>query len=205
MPAAPEAPRARPPRGMDEALIDLIPVQGEWDVAGYLWLSELRPRLVEFVDGHIEVPPMPGDHHQTILGRLWESLTAHARTTGGKALMAPMPMRTIQERFREPDLMFLRRSDDPRRGKHFWTGADLVVEIVSPTGRNRDIVDKRAEYAATGIPEYWIIDPDDETVTVLALNGDVYVVRTVFRPGDMAEAATLPGFTVDVSALLAED
>lgn len=193
------------PQLLDEALLELIPAQGEWDVAGYLWLSERRPRLVEFVDGFIEVPPMPGDHHQTIVGQLWTLLVAYGKPTGGKALFAPAPLRTITERLREPDLMFLRRSDDPRRGERFWTGADLVAEVVSPDDPNRDVVVKRAEYAASGIPECWIIDPDHETVTVLALDGERYAEHGIYRPGDVAVAATLPGFTVDLASLLAED
>lgn len=190
---------------LDEALLDLIPMQGEWDATGYLWLSDLRPRLVEYVDGFIELPPMPSERHQTILARLLRQLDDLATVCGGKALCAAIPMYTIAERYREPDLLFLLRADDPRRGKNFWTGADFVAEIVSPDDPGRDLVVKRAEYAAAGIPEYWIIDPERETVTVLALDGAHYTERGVYRPGDMAVAATLPGFTVDVSALLAED
>ena len=190
---------------LDEALLELIPMQGHWNVAGYLWLSELRPRLVEYVDGFIEIPPMPSDHHQTVLLRLWRLLDDHAATCGGKALCSAIPMRTVDERYREPDILFLRRADDPRRGKRYWTGADFVAEIVSPAEPNRDIVVKRAEYAAAGIPEYWIVDPRYETVTVLALAGDQYAERGVYRPGDVAPAVTLSGFAVDVTALLAED
>ncbi|MEO8083611.1 MAG: Uma2 family endonuclease [Ardenticatenales bacterium] len=190
---------------LDEALLDRIPMQGQWDATGYLWLSDLRPRLVEYVDGFIELPPMPSERHQTILGRLLRHLDDLAAACGGKALCAAMPMYTIAERYREPDLLFLRHADDPRRGKRCWTGADFVAEIISPDDPSRDLVVKRAEYAAAGVPEYWIIDPDHETVTVLALDGEHYTERGVYRPGDAAVAATLPGFTVDVAALLAED
>ena len=60
---------------------------------------------------------------------------------------------------------------DPRRGNDFWTGADLVVEVVSPDDPSRDTQDKRLDYAEAGIPEYWIVNPLDETVTVLVLWG----------------------------------
>lgn len=196
---------AHAPPLLDAALLELLPAQGEWDVTDYLWLSERRPRLVEFVDGYIEIPPMPSEHHQTILARLLRRLDDLAAACGGKALCAAFPMHTIDERYREPDLLFLLRADDPRRGKSYWTGADFVAEIVSPDDPNRDVIVKRAEYAAAGVGEYWIIDPDHQTVTVLALEGDRYAERGVYRPGDVAPAATLPGFTVDVAALLAED
>jgi Uma2 family endonuclease len=47
----------------------------------------------------------------------------------------------------------------------------LVVEVVSPgrIGRERDYISKRAQYAARGIPEYWIVDPQEQMIAVLQL------------------------------------
>ena len=56
-------------------------------------------------------------------------------------------------------------------------------------------------YAEAGIPEYWIVDPRVETVTVLRLAGGTYVEHGVFTRGDTATSALLGGFTVDVTAL----
>jgi len=50
----------------------------------------------------------------------------------------------------------------------------LVVEVVSPNQAKRDYEDKRSEYCARGIPEYWIIDPILQKVTVLYLKDDSY-------------------------------
>ena len=72
-------------------------------------------------------------------------------------------------KFREPDLAALRDRSDPRNQDRFWLGADMVVEVVSPDDPNRDLVEKRADYAEAGIPEYWIVDPRFESVTVLTL------------------------------------
>ena len=56
-------------------------------------------------------------------------------------------------------------------GEQFSLGADLVIEVVSDQGRPRDLEIKRQEYAQAGIPEYWIVDPQLEQITVLALEG----------------------------------
>ena len=62
---------------------------------------------------------------------------------------------------------------------------------------------KPREYAQAGIPEYWIVDPQTESITVLALDsGSVYVETAVCRSGEAAESALLDGFRVDVAAVL---
>jgi Uma2 family endonuclease len=65
----------------------------------------------------------------------------------------------------------------------------LVVEVASNTqeskqSRDRDYVEKRSEYAARRIPEYWIVDPNQNTVTVLALDGAEYREIGCFRESD---------------------
>ncbi len=103
--------------------------------------------------------------------------------------------------FREPDLVLVRDAHDTRRRNRFCRGTDLAVEIVSPDNPKRDLVDKRRDYAEAGIPEYWIVDPRNETVTVLALQGAAYVEHGVLARGARADSILLDGLTVDVGAV----
>lgn len=61
----------------------------------------------------------------------------------------------------------LRDANDPRYQDAFWLGADLVVEIVSSDRPERDTEEKPRDYAEAGIPDYWIINPLTDTITVL--------------------------------------
>ncbi len=56
------------------------------------------------------------------------------------------------------------------------------------------------EYLALGITEYWIVDPLEQRITVLALDGQAYRVHGIFAPGERATSVLLPGFEVDVEA-----
>ena len=126
----------------------------------------------------------------------------------GRALFAPLPVRLGSRRFRDPDVIYLR----PERLKKLHgqpDGADLVVEIVSEgkENRDRDLVTKRAEYAAAGIEEYWIVDPEFRSITVLTLvaaDPPQYREHGVFAAGTTATSALLVGFAVDVSDLFAQ-
>src|SRR5215813_1430155 len=186
---------------LDNLVLDLLPQQGQWSEEAYLWLTDHTNRFVEFTDGYIEVLPMPTDEHQTILASLYQVFFAFIQVIGGKVLFAPLRIRIRERKFREPDILLVRDASDPRRQNRFWLGADLVVEIVSPDKPERDLIEKRHDYAEAQILEYWIVDPRDETITVLRLESGTYVEHGVFRRGTLATSVLLEGLTVDVTAV----
>ena len=186
---------------LDALLCDSMPPQGCWGDEHYLWLTDRTRRLVEFTDGPVELLPMPTVEHQAILSFLNDLFNAYLKPRGGFVLFAGLRVRIRESKFREPDLAALRSRSDPRNEPRYWVGADVVAEVVSSDNPARDLVAKPADYAEAGIPEYWIVDPRVETVTVLTLAGGAYVEHGVFHRGDTATSALLEGFAVDVTAL----
>jgi len=196
-------------RELQELLPELFPDQGGWDEEEYLWLTDRSNRLIEFSDGYIEVLPMPTRKHQKILRLLIYIFLEHLQPRGGDVLFAPFRLRLRQGKLREPDLLALLDLGDPRSQERYWTGADLVLEVVSPDKPERDLVEKRQEYAEAGIPEYWIVNPFDATITVLTLGADrvagLYAEHGVFGRGQRATSSLLTGFGVDVDAVFAAE
>ena len=143
-------------READGLEIDLGPLQGLWTEEQYLRLTDQTNRFIEFTEGHVEVLPMPTRKHQAISRFFFLALLAYVQRLGGTVFYAPLRVRVAPGRFREPALVLLLDVNDPRNQNAFWLGADLVVEIVSPDHVERDTVMKRTDYAAAGIPEYWI-------------------------------------------------
>jgi Uma2 family endonuclease len=169
----------------------LFPAQGAWSEDDYLWLTDRTKHLVEFTNGHIEVLPMPTDEHQRSVLCLYRALYAFLAVRGGIALVAPLRLRLHTGRYREPDLLLLLSANDTRRSNRFWTGADLVLEVVSPDDSQRDLVRKRREYARARIPEYWIVNSAAEQIIVLRLEGTAYIEHGVFTRGTQATSALL--------------
>lgn len=190
-------------RKADGLELDLLALQGLWTEAQYLRLSDQTNHLIEFTDGVIDVLPVPTREHQRISAYLYRALFAFIQAMGGIVLYAPLRVQIRPGKFREPDLIVLLDEQDGRNQDAFWLGADLVVEIVSPDNPSRDLLDKPADYAEAGIPEYWIVNPIDATVSVLTLASDGYTVHGVFRHGDQITSVLLPGFTVNVDAVFA--
>jgi Uma2 family endonuclease len=159
---------------------------------------------VELVDGKLEVLPMPSILHQRIVDFLHKILQRFVvKHQLGEALFAPLPVRIRKDTLREPDVIFISRERDVNPEDKRLEGADLVMEVVSPDeGSNeRDYEKKRVDYATRKISEYWIVDPQTERITVLALKGKQYRVHGEFAPGQEATSVLLDGFGVDVSAV----
>ena len=184
-----------------ELLCSALPPQGAWSDDAYLWLTDHSRRLIEFTDGSLEELPLPTSTHQAVLLFLYGIFHAYLRERGGVAMVAPLRLRIRDGKFREPDLLLLRSRDDPRYADRFWLGADLVAEVVSADDPQRDFVQKRADYADAGVPEYWIVDPRDETILVLGLADGAYREIGRHGRGDVAASPSLEGLAVDVAAL----
>ncbi len=183
------------------------PAQGDWSEEDYLALKTRQ--LIEFTDGVLEFLPMPDRIHQYLVKWLFKRLDQFAESSGlGQAYFAPLRVKTENKKYREPDLVYLsneRERQYPDRSRPPF-GADLVMEVVSEgeEARDRDTRQKPLDYAAAGIPEYWIVDPENRTITVLSLEGAEYFPRGVFGEGEVAESALLPGFSVDVAECFAQ-
>jgi Uma2 family endonuclease len=80
-----------------------------------------------------------------------------------------------------------------------------MMEVVSEDDPDRDWKTKRAEYAKAGVAEYWIVDPRDETITVLTLGKGrkTYRVAGKYRRGQQAASVLLQGLVIDVAAAFA--
>jgi Uma2 family endonuclease len=158
--------------------------------------------IVELVNGHLEVHPMASLAHQMILKFLFrwfdDFVTAHKL---GLVLFAPFPVRIVPGTLREPDVVFLKPGRLEKGNPRAVSGADLALEVISEgaANRKRDLRTKRREYALARIPEYWLVDPELQTITVLKLAGKRYREHGVFGIGDVATSVLLPGLTLSVA------
>ncbi len=81
----------------------------------------------------------------------------------------------------------------------------FVLEVVSPgaANRHRDYVRKRAQYAAVGIPEYVIVDPEEKAITVLVLEQDGYCEAGCYRGNQRVISPSFPTLTLTVEQIFA--
>lgn len=187
-------------------IADWFPRQGFWTEHDYLELTESSNRLVELENGKLEVLTMPTLEHQLITIHLLVILREFVLANDlGMVLVAPHPTWLSKDNYREPDIVFKLRENLPAEGEKYFRGADMVIEVVSDDKQSheRDYVKKRAHYAEAGVAEYWIVDPQEQRVMVLTLDGDAYAEHANLTGSGTAASKLLDGFSVDVAAVFA--
>ncbi len=142
----------------------------------------------ELIDGSLVVSPAPTWRHQRVVGRLWRLLD-DACPEGLEAFVAPLDVVLADDTVVLPDVLVARRSDLSDRD--LPAPPLLAVEVRSPSTARVDRWLKWSTYEAAGVSSYWIVDPDEPSVTALELRDGRYVEagRVV---GDEVLALELP-------------
>ncbi|MEQ1826903.1 MAG: Uma2 family endonuclease [Pirellula sp.] len=179
----------------------LLPLQGRWSEEDFLKFHSTQ--MAELTNGRLEILPMPNLKHQRLLKMMLRLLEA-AAPPQSLVLFAPLPTKLFPGTIREPDLLYISQDNLPPPDAEYPSKIDLAMEIVSDgtEARKRDYEDKRLDYAKAGVAEYWIVDPLDQAVTVLALAGKQYIEHGRFVSGETASGKLLSNLMVDVAALM---
>ena len=169
---------------------------------GYEFLANLPEdgKIHEIIGGIHYVTPSPSTNHQTVSKRLQFHLYSKIELQNlGIVFSAPLDVQLSEHDIVEPDLIVvLKRNEQVVIPSRILGIPDLLVEILSPTHPNRDRQLKRSLYERVGVPEYWIVDPDQRTVTQLALRSSRYEEVT---HGDEIRLTTLPDVVIHLSEI----
>ena len=175
----------------------------EWTYEEFMALPEGGPVRYEIIDGDLCMTPSPVSRHQKISGNLFGIVWNFLRTNPlGEIFAAPYDVVFSQEppQVVEPDLVFVAAKHVSLITEKNLQGVpDLLVEILSPTTATIDRRVKHSLYERVGVPEYWIVDPERNTVQVFRLSGERYGSELEFGLGDRLETPLLPGLSIPLS------
>lgn len=157
----------------------------------------------ELWNGEIVMSPAPHPHHQEIVLNFAHRLKDFAAIGKlGKTYVSPVDVVLTQKRVVQPDVLFIFKA---RLGivKDYIDGVpDLAMEVISETSWQRDRIEKKALYEQCGLPEYWIIDPDTETIEVFALVKGVYQLHSRGARAQPTKSKLIAGFSLAFKELL---
>lgn len=175
----------------------------EWTYEEFMTLPEGGPYRYEIIDGELCMTPSPTPRHQTILFNLSVLFGIYLlNNPTGKLFPAPCDVVFSKDPLQvaEPDLIFVSKAKASLvTEKNIQGVPDLLVEILSPGTASTDRRVKLSLYERYGVPEYWIVDPEAETIQVFRLSDGRYGIPLDIRKGETLDSPLLPGLSIPLS------
>jgi Uma2 family endonuclease len=136
----------------------------------------------EIIDGRHYMNPAPNSRHQTVSRYIQFQLFQQIELAGlGQVFNAPADLVLSSINIVQPDLIVVLKSNPIINAANIRGIPDLVVEILSPSNRRYDLKLKKRLYEELAVPEFWVVDPDQEWVEQNQLSADGTYVASVQR------------------------
>ncbi len=167
----------------------------------------------ELIDGEVVMMAPPTTTHQLISGEIFRQLANYLEGKKCRAIPAPFAVRLFEkdgeapediDTVVEPDISIV--CDTSKLDKHGCKGApDMVVEILSPSTQRHDRLVKLNLYQRAGVREYWIVDPENQSVMVfLPDSNGSFKLHEDYNRKDVAKVNVLDGCFIELSKVFSE-
>ncbi|NJL15259.1 MAG: Uma2 family endonuclease [Microscillaceae bacterium] len=191
-----------------------LDLNGTYSYADYLtWRFE---QSVELIKGKIfKMSPAPSVRHQRISGKLYGNLFQFFRNEPCDLLSAPFDVRLLDKKKSskankdvytvvQPDICVI--CDRDKLDEQGCIGApDLIIEILSPGNSKKEMKIKYALYEESGVKEYWVVYPSEQTLLQFILNeNEKYVLKSAFAEDEVFNAHIFPELSIDLAEIFAE-
>ncbi len=178
---------------------------GGWTLERYLREAP-ESAIWEFVRGEVVMHSPATAEHQDLVRFLLRLLDGYCEARGwGKVLTGPAAVQLAPDVVREPDLFVLPPEEVPKaRGTPLRARPALVIEVISPSTRTIDLVEKAQDYAAARIPEYWAVDLERRELAVHRQGSEAGGYRVERVASGQVESSAVPGFWLEADWLWQE-
>lgn len=176
----------------------------------FMEIYEKSNSRMEFINGEIIVMDSPSIFHQALLGNLYVIFKEFFKGKHCRPFLAPFDVHFRKKDIKDPDVMQPDliilcdlENNINERGKYMGTPA-LTLEILSPSTRSRDMVYKLNTFMTSGVSEYWIVEPDNQRITIYNFIDYQVDKMEVYKKGEVANSSVFEGLSVEVKSLFDE-
>ena len=187
--------------------INQLDVNGTYTYADYLlWRFKEQ---VELLRGKLfKMSPAPREIHQRVLNEINFELMSFFRNKTCRVYPAPFDVRLPTKGTADNQIYTIVQPDlcvvcdlEKIDGRGCIGSPDLVVEILSPSNSRKDLKDKYEIYEEAGVPEYWIVDPDNKAFYRYVLQEGVYIGLPPVCEGDVFRSRKFPEMEIDTKLI----
>jgi Uma2 family endonuclease len=178
------------------------PTQGDWTYGQYVDLPDDGMRY-EIANGVLLLAPSSTGAHQYTVGEVYFHLRSHVKLPGlGLVSRDPMVVELSAKDVFQPDIVVVMNNHLDRVQEKRVVGApDLVVEVAAPGTVAFDRLTKYDTYEDTGVPEYWIVNLERQTVEVFTLEDGIYHTLGVFQGEQKVSSRLISWLSIRVDQL----
>lgn len=161
----------------------------------------------ELIEGELLMTPSPLTRHQRAVGKFYIKLDNYVTLHGlGEVFVCPYDVVLDNENVFEPDVIFVSEENSSIITEANIKGApDLVIEVLSPSTAQRDLIKKKRIYAEYGVKEYWIADPGEKRVELHILNNKQFDLKKSYGQDDVIESVILHGLRIPLKEVFQPD
>ncbi len=152
--------------------------------------------------------PAPNRLHQKLSGYIFTKLSVFLEKKQCEVYSAPFDVRLPRKSKEDKDIITVLQPDicvicdKAKLDDRGCIGApDIVVEILSPGNNSKELKNKFEIYEESGVSEYWVVSPQDQTFVVYTLADGRYQASRMMVAGDIVTSKTLSGFSINLSEL----
>jgi Uma2 family endonuclease len=159
----------------------------------------------ELIDGVAYALAAPAIDHQEVVSEIITALRVYLKGKTCRAFVSPIDVvfsdADDTDTVVQPDVLVV---CDPSKikDKRIVGAPDVVVEVLSPSTASRDYAEKMFLYQRAGVPEYWIVIPEEKAVLRYVLKNGMYGIKR-FEEGEM-ESVRLQGYALNIGDLFAD-
>lgn len=178
--------------------------EGKYSYADYLnWQMD---DMVEIIKGKLfKMTPAPSRLHQKIALKLGSDLLHFLKGKPCEVYTAPFDVRLPSFSPKNEDIYTVVQPDicvicdKSKLDDSGCMGApDLIVEILSPGNNRKELQNKYEVYQESGVKEYWIIHPIEQTLLIYTLKNGAFIPSKLFASGNTVNSPSIQGFTLDL-------
>ncbi len=191
-----------------QELVNAIEAEHARRLAFYAWIDEHTK--AEFINGQIVIHSPVKRRHWKVTDLFSSLLSVYTRIKQLGVVGTEKVMISLTRNDYEPDIVFFKNEKSIlfTEDQVLFPAPDFVVEILSKKTQKVDRTTKKEDYAAHGVQEYWIIDPNKQTVEqylLLKPTDTVYFEPYRYQIGEEISSKVIEDFTIDVAAIFNEN
>lgn len=162
---------------------------------------------MEFLNGEIYIMGSPDINHQEVLGELYVIFREFFKEKKCRPYMAPFDVQLRKKDIKDPDVLqpdmivICDLENSVNEHKRYTGTPALTMEILSSSTRSRDMVYKLNTFMSSGVSEYWIVDTDNQRITIYTFKDCQVYKMEVYKAGEFAKSVHFNGLNVEVAPL----